>query len=302
MAMVQARLVADLISGVDRSTECDFVVVKTEGDRRRAAPIWTIGGKGVFVREVQAAVLDGRADLAVHSAKDLPSSGTPGLVIAAVPRRGDPRDVLVGAALDGLEPGAVVATGSPRRRAQLAWMRPDLLFEDLRGNMRTRLSAVGRVDAVVASYAALERIGMLDRVAEVLDPDRFVPQAGQGALAVECREDRADLVALLSRLDDPESHACLDAERAFLATLGGSCDLPAGAHARVEQDELVLCGFLATHDGHWLARERARGTDPVAVGSQVAEALVEAFPRPGELRTRERELPDRDDLPPRLLP
>src|SRR5688500_4673500 len=163
-----------------------LVVVETTGDRRQDVPIWEMGGQGVFVKEVQAAVLDGRADVAVHSAKDLPSQPTPGLMIAAVPEREDPRDALVGASLAGLRAGGRVATGSVRRRAQLAGLRPDLTFQGLRGNVGTRVerAGVGGIDAVVVAYAGLIRLGLADRAAEVLSPALMLPQVAQGALAV----------------------------------------------------------------------------------------------------------------------
>src|SRR4051795_9475975 len=171
--------------------ELDVVVVETTGDRRTDVAIHQMGGQGVFVKEVQAAVLDGRADLAVHSAKDLPSVTTPGLVIAAIPPRADPRDALIGGSLEGLAPGARVATGSVRRRAQLAWLRPDLTFVGLRGNIGTRVERAGTagVDAVVGAFAALQRLGWAARADEVLSPWAVLPQVAQGALAVECRID-----------------------------------------------------------------------------------------------------------------
>ncbi|MGH9112691.1 MAG: hydroxymethylbilane synthase, partial [Acidimicrobiales bacterium] len=171
LARWQADHVVGLLQQVEPGLDVEIVTVETSGDRRLDAPIWELGGKGVFVKEVQAAVLAGRADLAVHSAKDLPSGTPEGLVIAAVPERGDVRDALVGAALDGLAEGAVVATGSLRRRAQLAYARPDLRFEGLRGNMATRLARVddADVDAVVVAAAALDRLGLADQIAERLD-------------------------------------------------------------------------------------------------------------------------------------
>ena len=171
------------------------VVVETSGDIVLDRPIWEIGGKGVFVKEVQAAVLDGRADFAVHSAKDLPSVEVPGLVLACVPERGEPRDALVGSTLADLPTGALVATGSVRRRSQLAWLRPDLTFTGLRGNIATRLAKAPDFGAIVMAAAALERLGLADRAAEVLEPDVMLPQVGQGALAIECRANDAAMRA-----------------------------------------------------------------------------------------------------------
>ncbi|MGH9136037.1 MAG: hydroxymethylbilane synthase, partial [Acidimicrobiales bacterium] len=179
LALWQARHVAGLLAD-----DVELVVVETSADRRQELEIWQLGGKGAFAKEVQAAVLDGRADLAVHSAKDLPSVTPPGLHLAAVPERADPRDALVGRRLAELPPGARVATGSNRRRVQLADQRPDLTFTGLRGNIATRLRRVaeGDVDAVVVAAAALTRLGRLGEAAEVLDPSDVVPQVGQGAL------------------------------------------------------------------------------------------------------------------------
>jgi hydroxymethylbilane synthase len=192
LARWQTDHVAALLRAVDPDIVVEVVVVETAGDRRQDIPIWQMGGKGVFVKEVQAAVLEGRADIAVHSAKDLPSETHPGLMMAAVPERADARDVLVGSSLDGLAPGAVVATGSVRRRSQLAWARPDLTFSGLRGNIDTRLAKAPGFGAIVMALAPLHRLGLFDQVRgehtiEVLEPAVMLPQVGQGALAIECR-------------------------------------------------------------------------------------------------------------------
>ena len=260
------------------------VVVQTEGDRRTSAPIWELGGRGVFVKEVQAAVLDGRADFAVHSAKDLPASAAdPRLVIAAVPERGDPRDALVGSTLDGLGPGALVATGSVRRRAQLAWLRPDLTFTGLRGTIATRLRKAGGYGAIVMAAAALRRLDLEGEVAEVLEPSVMLPQVGQGALAVECRADDGELRERLAGIDHRPSRLALEAERAFLATLGGGCDVPVGAYARVAGGEggdagdggVDLEGLMASLDGRVLLRAARTGPDPAAVGRELATHLLD---------------------------
>lgn len=250
------------------------VVVETVADARLDIPIWEMGGKGVFVKEVQAAVLDGRADLAVHSGKDLPALTPDALVLAAVPERADPRDVLVGSTLDGLPAGAVVATGSVRRRAQLAWARPDLTFSGLRGNIATRLAKSADFDAIVMAAAALERLelDLADRVVEVLEPAVMLPQVAQGALAVECRTDDGPTRELLAAIEHGPSRWAVDAERAFLAELGGDCDLPAGAHAVVLGDEVVVDALLASMDGHVLLRDGRTG--PVAEGPAMGRAVA----------------------------
>jgi hydroxymethylbilane synthase len=263
--------------GIDVTVEA--VVVQTVADQRLDVPIWEMGGKGVFVKEVQAAVLDGRADFAVHSAKDLPARTPDALVLAAVPERADPRDVLVGATLAGLRPGGLVATGSVRRRAQLAWARPDLTFVGLRGNIATRLEKLDEVDVVVMAAAAIDRLG-LDvggRTVELLEPSVMLPQVAQGALAVECRAADGAVVDLLAAIEHTESRVAVDAERAFLAELGGDCDLPAGAHAVVAGDTVVVEAVLASMDGHTVLREMRHGSvaDGARFGQELARFLLD---------------------------
>jgi hydroxymethylbilane synthase len=279
LALWQARRVAHLLAALPGPPSCELVVVQTTGDALADVPVAQLSGQGVFVKEVQSAVLDGRADLAVHFAKDLPALTPPGLVLACVPERADPRDALVGCRLEELSPGATVATGSVRRRAQLAWLRPDLTFCDLRGNMATRLDRARAVGAGVLALAALERLGLTEHVAEALDPGTLLPQVAQGALAVECRSGDRAVLELLVAIDDPTAHAAVRAERAFLAALGGGCTLPLGALA-VHTDgdeELVVEGFLASRDGRILVRHRVTGpaSEPAAVGTRLAGALLE---------------------------
>ena len=242
-ASTQTRVVADAITAATgRPTE--LVFVETSGDRDRTAALHTIGGLGVFVKEVQHAVLEGRADVAVHSAKDLPSETTAGLVIGAFCARRDPADALVGATLDQLALGATVASGSVRRRAQLASVRPDLTFVELRGNIARRLEQVPEGGAVVMAVAALEVLGLTHLVTERLDPLRYVPAAGQGCVAVECRADDLDTRAALSAVDDSSTRRAVTLERAYLAELGSGCSLPVGAHSDGER----FHAFLAADD------------------------------------------------------
>ena len=273
LARWQAEHVAGMLGGAE------LVIVQTVGDRDQTTSLSELGGQGIFVKEVQQAVLDGRADIAVHSAKDLPSNPdlmTPGLVIGAVPERADARDALVGASLRALPPGATVASGSARRRALLADLRPDLTFTDLRGNIETRLSKVGSgIAAVVVAYAALQRLGLSDRADDVLEASTFVPQVAQGALAVECRADDATTRAALTAIEHAPSRRAVDAERCWLAAIGGGCDLPAGAHATVEGDALHLTAILASYDGRMVLRGSMTGTDPVALGTDLAAQLLD---------------------------
>lgn len=269
LARWQAEHVASRLQAAVPEVEVALVVVDTQGDRHLDVPLWELGGKGVFAKEVQAAVLDGRADLAVHSAKDLPSATTEGLVIAAVPERGDARDALVGSTLADLPEGAEVATGSLRRQAQLAALRPDLRFVGLRGNMATRLAKAADHDAVVVAAVALDRLGLGDHITEVLTLDQVLPQVAQGALAVECRVDDADLRARLAGVEHADSRRCVDAERAFLAELGGDCSLPAAAHATLVEGEVQVRGLLASVDGRTVLRHR--GPDGAAVARHLLD-------------------------------
>ena len=270
--MWQAEHVASLLRVVDPSIAVELVIVDTQADRRLDVPIHELGGKGVFAKEVQAAVLDGRADIAVHSAKDLPSVTIPGLVLAAVPERGDPRDALVGSTLAELPEGAEVATGSLRRRAELWRHRPDLRVAELRGNMQTRLSKAAHHDAIVVAATALDRLGLADEIAERLPVDVMVPQVAQAALGVECRDGDGELLDVLARIEDTATRRCVDAERAFLAELGGDCSLPAGAHAVVEGSGLMVAAFLGAPDARTTVRASAVGEGP-AVGTALAADL-----------------------------
>ena len=272
--MWQARHVAALIGQQVAGADIEIVIVETGGDRDLSSPLHTIGGKGIFVKEVQAAVLEGRADIAVHSAKDLPALTPDGLVIAAVPGRGDPRDALVGCRLTDLPPGATVATGSVRRRAQLRALRPDLAFEELRGNIATRLEKAAGFDAIVMAATALDRLGIRPDVVDELAVETMVPQVGQGALAVECRVDDDGLRTALRVIGDRPTERLVVAERAFLAELGGDCSLPAAAHAVIGADDRIeLAGFLASEDLERSASDRVAGPDGPALGAELARRL-----------------------------
>ena len=276
LARWQAEHVASLLRGADPELDVQLVVVETTGDRRQDVPIHAMGGKGVFVKEVQAAVLDARADLAVHSAKDLTSTTVDGLVIAAVPQRGDVRDALVGSTLDALPAGARVATGSVRRRAQLADVRPDLTFAELRGNMTTRLERARDHDAIVVAAVALQRLGLDDAIAEVLPTRVLLPQVAQGALAVECRSDDDATLRSLRAIEHEPSRRAVDAERAFLTELGGDCNMPAGALATIGADGAVaLEGMLASLDGHVVLRDRVQAAAPEEAGRLLATQLLD---------------------------
>lgn len=240
-ATAQAQGVADSLMAAHPGLLVELVFVDTLGDQRTDVPLHTIGGQGVFVKEVQRAVLDGEAHFAAHSAKDLPSLTAEGLHLAAFCARRDPRDALVGARLDQLAHGATVASGSVRRRAQLSRTRPDLKFVELRGNIHTRLTKVPEGGALVMAVAALQILGLTDRIAEALPIDEYVPSPGQGCVALECRAHDAHTAALLGAVDHAPTRAEVEAERAFLAELGTGCSLPVAAHAQGDR----LWGFLA---------------------------------------------------------
>jgi hydroxymethylbilane synthase len=274
LARWQAERVGALLGG-----DVEYMLVTTTGDRDQQSDLHAIGGAGVFVREVQQAVLDGRADIAVHSAKDLPAETAAGLDLAAVPERADRRDALVGACLDDIPSGGRIGTGSVRRRAQLAAARADLSYGPLRGNIETRLRkrAEQGYDAVVVAFAALQRLGLEGEATEVLEPARMLPQVGQGALAVECRVDDDATRERLLAIDDAAAHREVSAERAFLAELGGGCNLPCGALAAAgTTDTMMLDALLARFDGQLVLRTRMSGSDPVELGRAAARDLLDA--------------------------
>jgi hydroxymethylbilane synthase len=242
-AWAQAAVVAQTLG--DFGIAAELVAVETAGDQMADVPLHVIGGQGVFVKEVQKAVLDGRCDLAVHSAKDLPSAAQPGLTIAAMMARRSPADAVIGARLADLAEGATVASGSVRRRAQLARHRPDLEFVELRGNIAGRLSKIPPRGAIVMAVAALEILGQTDLIAEVLDPQRYVPAVGQGCVAVESRIDDHQIIEILRAIEDPITRNAVEVERAYLAELGSGCSLPLGAWSA----DGTLRTFLASADG-----------------------------------------------------
>jgi hydroxymethylbilane synthase len=287
LARTQSEQVADRLRA--HGHEVELVEVVTHGDTS-TAPLTQIGGTGVFVSALRDALLAGEVDLAVHSLKDLPTAPAPGLVLAAVPPREDPRDVLVasgGRTLSDLGEGAVVGTGSPRRAAQLHALGLGLQVVPVRGNVDTRLALVssGDVDAVVLARAGLARIGRLEHVTEVLDPLTLLPAPGQGALAVECRADDAATAAALGVLDDAPTRACVEAERALLAGLEAGCTAPVGAladwvegdPAAGEVDELYLRAVALAPDGSLDLRRSATGpaSDPGGLGRGLAAVLLE---------------------------
>jgi hydroxymethylbilane synthase len=253
-------------------------VITTTGDRILDRPLESVGGKGLFLKEIEEALLAREVDLAVHSLKDVPTALPDGLRLPAILERADPRDALVtaGPGLGGLAPGATVGTTSLRRRAQLLALRPDLAVADLRGNVDTRIKRLreGRFDAIVLALAGLERLGRAAEATEVLDPRGFVPAPGQGAIALECRaRDEAVAAAARALHDEPTARA-VAAERAFLARLGGDCNVPLGAHAQIEDGRLRLWAFVARPDGTDALRGEREGDAPEALGRALAEDFL----------------------------
>ena len=246
LALWQSHYVGALLSAVDPTVEIKLVMLETHADQNQDLPISALGGKGAFSKEVQARVLGRHADIAVHSAKDLQAITPDGLVIGAFPQRGDARDALVGSTLDGLVSGATVATGSNRRQAQLSQLRPDLGFIGLRGNIGTRLGKIPERGAIIMAAAALDRLDEHPGTVEILDPNVMIPQVGQGALAIEHRDDDDEIGELLSKIDHPGTRLQVETERAFLAELGGDCDLPAGAYCEHDgPDQMLLRAMLS---------------------------------------------------------
>tara|TARA_Y100000590_G_scaffold280068_1_gene314596 strand:+ start:1217 stop:2113 length:897 start_codon:yes stop_codon:yes gene_type:complete len=274
LARWQAEAVASRLKF--QGIEVEFLLVATEGDKDRTRQIQDMAGEGVFVKEVQIAVLEGRADIAVHSAKDLRSRPTNGLNLVGFLERGDPRDALIGNQLDQIPEGGVIATGSARRRVQLVNLRPDLRFVGLRGNIKTRIEmAQGTdVDAVVVAKAALDRLGISELADQVFESDQMVPQVGQGAIAIECRDDNREIIDLISSIVDELTGTCVMAERSYLAELGGGCELPVGAYAYNVGDLLCLETVLASLDGSTVLRTKHQGGDPITLGAQTAQELL----------------------------
>lgn len=279
LALWQANWVADRLRALGATVE--LVEVVTAGDRDQRDPVLEMDQQGVFTKEIQAAVLNGDADLAVHSLKDLPTATAEGLLLAAVPAREICFDVLItrqASSLADLPSGAKVGTGSLRRQAQLQALRDDLLIVGIRGNVDTRLRklANGDYDAIVLAAAGLKRLELAANIVEELSPPRMLPAPGQGALGIECHRDAQEVLKLVSQLEHPPTRAAVDAERSMLALLHAGCSAPVGAWGRAEQGELKLDGLVASLDGKQVLRASASGPPSTAmqIGRQVAEALL----------------------------
>jgi hydroxymethylbilane synthase len=281
LALRQAELVADALRRAWPELEVEVVPIRTSGDRLATANLSAVGGKGLFVKEIEEALLAQRIEVAVHSLKDLPAALAPGLALSAFPQREDARDVLVapgGAGLDGLPGGARVGTSSLRRRVQLLGVRPDLAVETIRGNVETRLRKLGDgpYAAVVLAAAGLRRLGLAPAGAVPLAPEQMLPAVGQGTLGIEIREEDDRTAGLVRPLDHPETRAASAAERAFLGAMGGTCTTPLAAYARYEGGRLRLDAFVATPDGARVLRDGAGLDDgtPAELGQRVADQML----------------------------
>jgi hydroxymethylbilane synthase len=283
LALWQANHVAERLRAAFPGLSVRLERIKTTGDKILDVPLAQVGGKALFVKEIEEALLEGRVDLAVHSMKDVPTDLPAGLVIAAVTEREDPLDVLIsrtGARLKDLPPGAQVGTSSLRRQAQLLHHRPDLTVIGLRGNLDTRIHKLDSqgLDAIVLAAAGVKRLGWMDRITEFLAPEVCLPAIGQGALGIESRSPSAErqapgMLRIVNVLDHPDTHVAVVAERAFLRRLEGGCQVPIAAHARIVEGRLELRGLVATPDGTRLVRGERRG--PQADGETVGRSLAE---------------------------
>lgn len=279
LAQVQTEMALAAITSARPDARFEVIGVTTVGDRNRTVPITTLGD-GVFTNELEASLLEGKIDLAIHSLKDLPTELPDGLCLASVLTREDPRDALVsrdGKSLADLPPGARVGTASPRRGAQLLARRPDLEVVLLRGNVDTRVRKVledGEADAAVLAVAGLKRLGMDQVITEILEPDMFMPAIGQGFLALEVRCDDEDALALALAAQDDNARRCADTERAFLSAVGGGCKAPLAAYATIRKDTLTMIGMVANMSGGDLLEERVEGDlSPIEAGMLLKERL-----------------------------
>ena len=271
LAIWQTNHIAALLERQGHQVEP--VIVETDGDKDQVSPLHKIGGQGIFVKEVQTCVIKQQADFAVHSLKDLPSDTPSELVLAAVPDRGDPRDALIGTMLKDLKPGATVATGSIRRKFQLAEIRPDISFHELRGNIHTRLEKAKKFDAIIMAATAIERLGLNPDVIEILEVDVMVPQVGQGAIGLECLSANSDVLSALKEIEDPTTRNLIDVERSFLKEIGADCSHPVGAHATLEGNQIRLRSFLSDSETGKNFRDNQISSNTETLGVLAAKEL-----------------------------
>lgn len=282
LALWQARHVKDLISDVFPDIDVSITVIKTTGDRITDRPLALVGGKGLFVKEIETALLDHDIDLAVHSMKDMPGELPSGLTIGAVPRRENPFDVMIsrnGEMLADYPPGTVVGTSSLRRASQLRYLRPDLTIRSIRGNLDTRIRKLmaGEFDAIVLAAAGLLRLGQADRITEFFDETVMVPAVGQGALCIETRQNDPKTARIMEKLDHVPTRTCVQGERAFLKEIEGSCHIPVACYGQMTADQVRLTAVVSSEDGRDRILEQINSpvTDVVARGRELAQTVLE---------------------------
>lgn len=280
LAMWQANFIREQLRELYPQTEVNILGMTTQGDQILDISLSKIGGKGLFIKELEQALEDGRADIAVHSMKDVPMNMLPGFMLAAITEREDPRDAFVSnhyTHLDELPAGSVIGTSSLRRESQLRARYPHLQVQPLRGNVQTRLRKLdeGQFAAIILAAAGLKRLELAYRITSLLEPEISLPAVGQGALGIECRSDRADLALLMQPLHHAETAYCVEAERAMSRVLGGSCQVPLGGFAEITDDVLTLRGFVANPDGTNMISDELNGKpeDGVTLGQRLAESL-----------------------------
>jgi hydroxymethylbilane synthase len=284
LALVQSNYIGELLQNLSRGVEISIVEVSTKGDRDKSDFLYKSESIGFFTSEVENALLDGRADIAVHSLKDLPTTPAPGLIIAAIPKRESPADALVAsesiASIEDLPAGATVGTSSLRRIAQLKHRRKDLKCVPLRGNVETRIGKVlsGQIDAAVVACAGLNRLGLAEKISAILPPQEFIPAPAQGALAVQIRADDSELVELLRQLDDGHTRIAVEAERAVLAALQGGCSIPLGVYAHILDDTITIDAMISDLQGNeYIKRSRTDSLNNVETSAKkLAEELLTA--------------------------
>ncbi len=278
LALWQANFVKDRLEALHPELQVELVPMSTQGDKILDTPLAKVGGKGLFVKELETAMLEGRADIAVHSMKDVPVEFPDGLGLHTICEREDPRDAFVSNhfnQIDELPQGAVVGTSSLRRQCQLRAARPDLVIRDLRGNVNTRLAKLdaGEYDAIILAAAGLKRLEMAHRIAAFIEPEQSLPANGQGAVGIECRLDDHELHALLAPLEHPETRIRVLTERAMNRALQGGCQVPIGAYALVQGEEVWLRGLVGSPDGSRVIRDEIRG--PLAEGEALGHTLAQ---------------------------
>ncbi|MDX7778864.1 hydroxymethylbilane synthase [Aeromonas hydrophila] len=281
LALWQANFVKDRLEALYPELQVELVPMSTQGDKILDTPLAKVGGKGLFVKELETAMLEGRADIAVHSMKDVPVEFPEGLGLHTICEREDPRDAFVSnrfGQIDELPQGAVVGTSSLRRQCQLRAARPDLVIRDLRGNVNTRLAKLdtGEYDAIILAAAGLKRLEMAHRITAFIEPEQSLPANGQGAVGIECRLDDHELHALLAPLEHPETRIRVLTERAMNRALQGGCQVPIGAYALVQGEEVWLRGLVGSPDGSRVIRDEIRGplADGEALGHTLAQRLL----------------------------